>query len=215
MFNRIEPTVVYPPPEFLRVQPVPETRDTLLLRLRDPADQAAWDEFVELYRPVIYRIAIARGLQHADAMDLLQTVFVSVAQSIDRWEKQTPATKFRHWLLRVAKNATLNAVTRRPPDQAGAGVTDLLKAYARPDDETSSRIDWEYRRQLYNHAAERVRSEVEPDTWRAFSMTAIDGIKIEVAASELGKSVGTIYASRSRVMKRLSQAIDELTGSYE
>jgi hypothetical protein len=33
----------------------PETRPSLLIRVRDPADQAAWQEFVEIYRPVILR----------------------------------------------------------------------------------------------------------------------------------------------------------------
>ena len=42
---------------------VPETRESLLVRVKDPSDRDAWNEFVQIYRPAIYRLARARGLQ--------------------------------------------------------------------------------------------------------------------------------------------------------
>ena len=50
----------------------PETRASLILRLQNPDDVAAWDEFVGLYRPVLYRVARGRGFQAADADNLVQ-----------------------------------------------------------------------------------------------------------------------------------------------
>jgi len=34
---------------------VPETRDSLLIQLRDPANREAWDVFTQIYRPIAYR----------------------------------------------------------------------------------------------------------------------------------------------------------------
>lgn len=82
----------------------------MLLEIRDSSNRLAWEEFVKLYRPVIYRAAVSQGLQHTDALDLLQTVFVAVANSIARWEEANPVGRFRYWLLRVTRNATLNAL---------------------------------------------------------------------------------------------------------
>ena len=45
----------------------PETRPSLIVRLKDRADDEAWFEFTEIYRPVILRLASRRGMQHADA----------------------------------------------------------------------------------------------------------------------------------------------------
>ena len=56
----------------------PETRPSLLLRLRNPQDEQAWREFLELYEPLIERLARRRGLQHADARELVQEVLVAV-----------------------------------------------------------------------------------------------------------------------------------------
>src|SRR5215475_2790981 len=57
----------------------PATRASLLVRLRDPHDKDAWGQFVQLYAPVVYGFARKRGLQDADAADLMQEVFRSVA----------------------------------------------------------------------------------------------------------------------------------------
>src|SRR5262245_47940975 len=100
----------------------PETRASLLIRLKDRADDEAWFEFTEIYRPVILRLAARRGLQPADADDLAQQVLSSVARAIDRWKEDPARARFRTWLQRVATNAIINALTRGRPDR-GSGDT--------------------------------------------------------------------------------------------
>ena len=196
---------------------IPETRESLLLQIQSPENRSAWEEFVEIYRPVIYGIAVSRGLQHADALDLVQIVFVAVANSIARWEKQSETTRFRHWILRIAKNATINALTRRPLDQGrgGEGLQPELDEHVRWDAPSDDELDMEYKRQLYLRAADKVQQKVTTDNWMAFQMTAVEGISIETAAAELGKSVGAIYAARSRIMRQLSEFVAQLEESYE
>ncbi len=199
------------------VKEIPETRESLLLQIKSQENRLAWEEFVEIYRPVVYGIAVSRGLQHADALDLVQTVFVSVANSIARWEKQNEQTRFRNWLLRIAKNATINALTRRPPDQGvgGKGVPLELIENARGDVPSEQELDLEYKRQVYLRAAEKVRAKVTEANWMAFELTAIEGVSIEQVAQELGKSVGAVYAARSRIMKLLTDIVSQLEESYE
>lgn len=200
----------------------PETRESLIVQIKDPSNRDAWGKFVDLYRPVIHRIALARGLQDADAQDLTQQVLMAVAASIGRWEKSTESTRFRHWLRRVTRNAILNAISRRPPDQATGTssyqniVTEIPERTDHSlDDETDSLIELEYRRELYLRAAAIVRTDVDPITWQAFERTVIGGISNAQAAQELGKSIGTIYAARSRVMKRLRTAIAEIEENHK
>ena len=47
----------------------PETQSYLLASLKSPESREAWEEFVVIYRPVIYRMARRHGLQDADAQD--------------------------------------------------------------------------------------------------------------------------------------------------
>lgn len=196
---------------------IPETRHSLLLRMRDPGDQQAWDDFVEMYQPVVYRVAVSRGLQDADALDLVQTVFIAIAGAIGNWTPQSPEVRFRHWLLRVAKNATINALTRRPVDQAqeAIGEGELLEQLEDADPHTQSLVELEYRRELFIRASDMVRVDVTPDSWKAFELTAIQGWSKESAAQELGKSIGSVYAARSRIMKRLCETVAQLESEYQ
>src|SRR4051794_29525034 len=104
----------------------PETRPSLLIRVRDPADQVAWLEFVEIYRPVILRLARQKGMQEADAEDVAQDVLAAVAKAIEQREHDPKRAKFRTWLNRVASNAILNTLTRGRPDR-GSGGSALLE----------------------------------------------------------------------------------------
>ena len=59
-----------------------ETSESLILRVKDPANATAWSAFLAIYRPVIYRLARSRGLQDADAEDLAQQVLVSISRTV-------------------------------------------------------------------------------------------------------------------------------------
>ncbi|HEY3967784.1 MAG TPA: sigma-70 family RNA polymerase sigma factor [Planctomycetaceae bacterium] len=193
----------------------PETRDSLLMQVRSPANREAWDEFTLIYRPVIYRLARRRGLQDADAQDLAQQVLMAIASAIGSWEKSSESVRFRHWLRRVARNAIVNALSRRPLDRAAgsSSVHELLTEQPHVDAESESQFELEYRRELYLRAAKIVRGDIDPETWRAFEMTVMEERSIEAAAVLLDKPVGTIYAARSRIMRRLREAVQELEKS--
>ena len=190
----------------------PETCDSLLVQVQDPANRDAWDLFARIYRPAIVRIAMARGLQHADAQDLSQQVLMAVASAIGSWEKRDESIRFRHWLSRVTKNAILNALTRRPKDQAvgGTSIDELLREVVDRDEATTALIENQLRRELYLQAAEMIKAEFRADSWQAFELSVTGELTIEEVAGQLGKSVGAIYTARSRIMFRLRETIAEL-----
>ncbi|MBS0263587.1 MAG: sigma-70 family RNA polymerase sigma factor [Planctomycetes bacterium] len=191
---------------------IPETRPSLLVRLRDRADDEAWFAFTEIYRPVIFRLASRRGMQPADADDLVQQVLTLVARSIDRWETDPARARFRTWLTRVATNAILNALSRQPHDR-GVGGSDVYEFGEIPaiNRHESELIRTEHRREVFRWAARQVQPEFQPETWRAFWETAVEGRGVEETARELQLSVGSIYAARSRVMRRLREKVSEWT----
>lgn len=192
----------------------PETNESLIVQVRDPANRAAWEQFEQLYRPVIFRIARAKGLQHADALDLVQQVLISVASAIDRYEKQNAGVRFRNWLGRITRNAILKALSRRPRDRASGGsdVLDVLSEIP-ADPETEALFNLEYRRELFQRAAGQVRSQSQEVTWLAFEMTELQQISIERTAALLQVSTGSVYAARSRVMRRIRNTILQLEES--
>jgi RNA polymerase sigma-70 factor (ECF subfamily) len=190
---------------------MPETRASLLIRVRNPTDQAAWQEFVEIYRPVVVRLARQKGMQDADAEDVAQQVLLAVAKAVEQREHDPRRAKFRTWLHCVAQNAILNALTRGKPDR-GSGDSALLamlyecESHAGPD---SDLLRLEHRREVFRWAARQVREEFQSATWDAFWLTAVEGRAVDDAARQLGKNRGSIYAARSRVMRRIQQMVTE------
>ena len=193
--------------------PAPATRYSLIVKLRDPADAGAWREFVALYQPLVYRLARRKGLQDADAHDLCQEVFRTVARAIERWDLDPARGSFRGWLSRITRNLLINFMTRRPYRLRGSGLTsvqELLEAQPAGDPSATAVFEAEYRRQLFRWAADEVKGEFTPSTWRAFWLTAVEGRAPAVAAAELGLSVGAVYIARSRVLARLKARINQL-----
>ncbi|MDP6446015.1 MAG: sigma-70 family RNA polymerase sigma factor [Pirellulaceae bacterium] len=191
---------------------LPDTRESLLIRLADTADAAAWDEFVAIYRPVIVRLGLRRGLQPNDADDLAQRVLMSVSRVIGDWEKDPAVGSFRSWLRAVARNAITNTLQRGPKEMAvgGSDFLDVCNTIESPARELDRLIDDEHDRCVLRIAAARVEQQVNATTWQAFWRTTIQGESPRHVAGILGVSVGKIYGARSRVMKMLGREVAEL-----
>jgi RNA polymerase sigma-70 factor (ECF subfamily) len=194
----------------------PDTRPSLLIRLRDPKDERAWSEFLDIYTPLIHRLARQSGLQGADADDLAQEVFRAVAGAIDRWDPDPARGSFRGWLFRIARNMVINLLEARRRQPIAAGDTEvrrLLEQQPAPGPDASALFEEEYRRGLFRWAVERVRGEFGESTWLAFWRTALEGRKPREVAESLGLTAGAVYVYRNRVVARLRRVIDEVEGA--
>jgi RNA polymerase sigma-70 factor (ECF subfamily) len=193
----------------------PATRASLLVRLRDGGDAGAWQEFVHLYAPVIYGFARKRGLQDADAADLMQEVLRSVSSAAHRLEYDPARGTFRGWLFTVTRNKIFNFLESRSRRVQGSGdsrVQERLEEHAAPDGKLSAEWDADYQRALAARAMELVKDEFLASTWEAFRLTAVEGRPPAQVASRVGLSVGAIYVAKSRVIARLRQEIERLQG---
>ena len=191
----------------------PETRASLILRLQNADDVAAWDEFVDLYGPVVFRVAKSRGFQPADADNVVQEVLLSVAQSVSKWLQREKRGSFRAWLLRIARNESIDMLTQRSTRSLGQdGESAHRKLNELEDvDAISSLIDAEYERTVFAWAADRVQQSVAPRTWQAFWLTHVEEVSIDAAARQLSTRAANVHFGRSRVMAR----IRELVKQYE
>jgi RNA polymerase sigma factor (sigma-70 family) len=191
------------------------TRPSLLLRLRDPMDERAWGEFVEIYGPLVHRLARRRGLQDADAADLVQEVFRAVAGAIERYDPDPAKGSFRGWLSTIARNLIVNLLESQRRHPRGTGDTEvrrLLEEQPAPESQQSTLFDTEYRLRILDWAAGRVRDEFAEGVWQAFWKTGIEGQPAQDAARALGLTVGTVYQYKSRVMARIRREIERVEG---
>lgn len=193
----------------------PDTRRSLLVRLREDRDDAAWAEFIEIYEPLVYRLARQRGFQDADARDVCQDVLRTVAGAIERLDLDPARGKFRGWLFRVSRNLMLNFLRSQRRHPSGTGDSDwhrMLESQPSAEPEDSVLFDAEYKRIVFQRAADSIRHEFSESTWQAFWLTGVEALDTKDVSMRLSLSTGAVYIARSRVLARLKERVREIEG---
>src|SRR5262245_19469976 len=195
----------------------PITRASLLIQIRDGTNHAAWQEFVDLYGPVIYGFARKRGLQDADAADLMQDVLRSVSAAIGRLDYDRKHGTFRGWLFTITRNKVFNFLSARRirPQSSGDSATSQMLAEAPAAADGSDAWELEYQRRLASIAMDRVKGEFHENTWQAFWLTAVEGQAAAEVAKRIGMSAGAIYVAKSRVLARLKDEVEAMRQQEE
>jgi RNA polymerase sigma-70 factor (ECF subfamily) len=194
----------------VETQDSPITRASLLIRLRDRSDQSAWNEFVTVYGPVIYRFARNRGLQDADAADMMQDVLRSVTGAIGRLDYDPQQGRFRGWLFTITRNRVMTLLASRKGKPRGTGNSDvnaLLANQADPRGGLDDEWELEYRRSQTALAMDQVRPEFTQKVWMAFWGTAVEARSPDEVGQELKMSTGAVYVAKSRVLARLRDVV--------
>jgi RNA polymerase sigma-70 factor (ECF subfamily) len=182
----------------------PDTPLTLLERLcRDPRDEAAWTDFVTQYQPRIRQWCLNRGVQPTDADDIAQIVLSKLAETMRAFQYD-PAKSFRAWLKTVTHNALVNFLTSEQRNRwGGSNQLDSLESQA----DFSRRLQAAFDHELLELALSQVRQRVEPHTFEAFRLTALEGLTGVEAAGRLGIPAAHVFVAKHRVQKLIQDFI--------
>ncbi len=188
--------------------PDEDTSLTLMMRVgQSPADNAAWDEFVERYQPMIRAWCLRWGSQASDADDVAQDVLTKLVTAMKTF-RYDPARSFRAWLKTVTQNAWTDFAKDQHLRPAAdphrmLAIADCRDALVDLEKEMEEALD----RELYELALHRVEKRVKPATWQAFRGTIIDNRP----GARRGPRPG--HAGRPRLRRQAPRAEDARTGS--
>lgn len=190
----------------------PTTAASLLTRVRDPSDQAAWREFDERYRALLTRFCCRRNLARADAEDVVQRVFANLSRSLASFTYQPQRGRFRDYLFRCTRNAI--AEWRRRPERRDRplftdGQSEFSEHAVAPASEEETRL-WEdeWVAHHYRMALETVRRTFNHRSVEVFDRL-IHGDSPRAIASEMGMTDDAIYKIQQRVRQRMEELIAE------
>jgi RNA polymerase sigma factor (sigma-70 family) len=192
--------------------PDSQTRLTLLGRLKSaPNDSVAWTEFVEWYGQKIYIWCRAWGLQEADAQDVTQEVFLKLSGRMQDF-CYDPHGSFRAWLKTVTHHAWQDYLSKKRKPGQGSGSESALQRLAAIEarDDLARCMADAADQELLKEAAARVRLRIEPRTWKAFHLLAIEGRSGGEVAKILGMKVATVFVARSKVQRMLREELARL-----
>ncbi len=170
-------------------------------------DAEAWRRLVALYSPLIYSWCRHAGLKDADAADLMQEVWRSVAGHIGSFEKGSSGS-FRGWIWTITRNKLRDYFRAMQGKSEAVGGSDAHERFQTiPDDEPSDSAP--NAQSVLHRALEMVRRDFEEHTWKAFWRTTVDGASASEVGQELGMGIDAVYQAKSRVLRRLR---DEMSG---
>lgn len=189
-----------------------DTRVTLLGRLRAAPDEpAVWSEFVDWYGRSIHAWCKAWGLQESDAQDVTQDVFLKLSQKMHGF-CYDPNGSFRAWLKTLTRRAWQAFAERERKAGRGAGSDAAMERLATFEsrEDLTNRLEEAFDQELLKEASNLVRLRVEPRTWEAFELLAIQGCSGAEAAKRLHMKVATVFVARSKVQRMLRETLSRL-----
>ncbi len=183
-----------------------ETSVSLLQRLQGTGDEESWQRLESMYSPLI------RGWLHRDAKldvndadDVVQDVMSVVIRRISGFNRQRTGS-FRAWLKSIAVNCLRSFYKKRQQAASGGSdLTELLNQLEDPGSLLSGIWDREHDEHVMKQILAALWTEFTENTWRAFTLTALEGRSPDDAAGLLGISVNAVFVARSRVLSRMKQ----------
>lgn len=188
------------------------TRNSLLLRIRDGKDAAAWRDFDALYRPMLTRFALARGLDAAEAEDVVQHAMMAVQAHIGTLDYDPAKGRFRGWLRTIVNNRIRNLLTSRRERSAET------RDFNRPDPQDESpdqEFDLLWMKEHLNYCLNLLKQEVEPDSYRAFDLFVLHDRPVDAVCAELRMNPNQLYSIKFRLTRKLAALMREVVGDAE
>ncbi len=182
------------------------TQPSLLSRVRDPANQAAWREFDAKYRELIIRYCRARSIQAADAEDVRQIAMTNLAKSLRAFEYRPERGRFRGYLGQVVRSA-ISRHFSRPERRSVALDSGVLATVAGGSDgEVDELWEQEWMRHHYRLAMQHVRTTFEARSIDIFDRL-LTGDPVKTVAVDYDLTEQAVHKIKQRIRNRLKELI--------
>ena len=190
------------------------TTSLLLEELRDFDNEVAWNKLVDCFRSPLLAFAKRMGLLNSDAEDLVQETLIAFASAYRGGKYDPEKGRLSDWIFGISYRQIQNARRTRARHDAplARGSENSFPLDELPGREEATRT-WneEWAKSLLANCLRRVRTEVEPNTYRAFELMTFSKHKAAEVAGELGMTPNAVFLAKHRIVRR----IRELQASFE
>lgn len=200
------------------------TRATLLARLKDWEDGPSWQDFFDTYWKLIFGVARKRGLNEAEAQDVVQETMLSVAKHMPTFTYNRAEGSFKAWLLNLTYWRITDQFRKRGPfgvsrateegGKDGAGLEDMVDESG-SDKELARIWEEEWRTNLLQIAIGRVKVRLAPDKYQIFDFSVNKGWTGERIAAAFRIPVGQVYLAKHRVTRMIQKEVQQLEADLD
>jgi RNA polymerase sigma factor (sigma-70 family) len=180
------------------------TRPSIMVRIQDPNDQEAWNEFHELYGPMICGWLKRQGVRDHDAEDIKQEVMQIAMVQLRGFDHSGRTGALRCWLRTTVQHQLQRFWRKRakqPQGWGGCDADDLAKKLADPSSELSRLFDKEYEQSVLRFVLAKAEAEFEEKTMEAFRRTFFSKKSAKEVGAELGMTPNAVRIAKSHVLQ--------------
>ena len=184
------------------------TRSSVLRAVADTENEAAWNRLFNLYAGFVFSIARRKGLNDADADDMVQTVFTDLARNQPTFKYDCEKGRFRSYLTGLVNWRVMDRLkTLKRDAELKADFWEYARSAAGEGDDFAER---EWQAAATEEALRRMKSDVRPEHYAAFVASAIEGQDTEAVTKLYGISSDNLYQIRKRLTAKLREKVDEV-----
>lgn len=188
-----------------------EDPDRGLVRLAQQGDRRAFEALVVKYQRRIARYVTRYVRSAPDVEDVVQEVFIKAYRGLLAFKGDS---SFYTWLYRIARNTSLNFVTR----QSNVVVLqdDLPGTQGEPREEQVGSDNEDPERRLMakriSEAVERAMTRLQPELAEALLMYEVEGRQYKEIAQMLQIPIGTVRTRIFRAREFIAQRLEPVVG---
>jgi RNA polymerase sigma factor (sigma-70 family) len=199
------------------------TRPSLLQRLQDGGDDEGWQEFSDLYGPLIFRFGIKAGLNETEAQDVVQETLIAAARNLPEFRYDPKVCSFKTWLLNLSRWRVTDQLRKRLPrvpraeasDDATAGTATVERVSDAGAGDLVGLWEKEWQDALLDRALHKVKARVDLKHWQIFDLYVLKEWTARDVSHALEVSIARVYLTKHRVGALLDQELKKLAQGLE
>ena len=190
------------------------TRSSVIQAVADTENEAAWNRLFDLYAGFVYSIARSKGLNDADADDVVQMVFVDLARNMPTFKYDREKGRFRSYLAGLVHWRVMDRLKAGKREaELKESFLEEAKASATVEDEGFAEREWQAA--ALEEALRRIKPDVRPEHYAAFVASAVEGQDTEAVMRLYGLSRDNLYQIRKRLTAKLRETVEQVLAEMD
>jgi len=187
------------------------THLSLLQKARE-GNEIAWNQLVNAYEPLINWWLTRQHVKKQDAVEISQEVMIVLLRKLPDFAHSGNVGAFRSWLRQITANQLKSHARKYYRNAAKSHELLVNEIEALTDDRSEQSRLWDLQHDQFviRSLLNWVQQSMEPKTVQIFQQLVLEEIPAAAIAENMGISIGSVYSSKSRVMRKIRQVASDL-----
>ena len=198
------------------INEIGNTRITLIEKIKDTANNCAWEDFVAVYKSMIINWATYMGCSQSMAEDVFQESIISLLRNLEKFEYNPTKGRFRGYLKTLVTRRVKDAFRRKKMIYENEFSNDdcinnFIENFEDAHEPAEAQLDIMWVTSVVSRALKIAKNKSDLLTYDSFKLYAIDNLPVNEVCRRLSiNNEGTVYQQKSRFIKLVTKELENL-----